>query len=29
MEYIARYGLEFNPFIKNSTDIRVETLDQG
>ena len=27
MEYIARYGLEFNPFIKNSKDILVETQD--
>ncbi|MGD9679315.1 MAG: ExeA family protein [Vulcanibacillus sp.] len=25
MEYISRYGLEFNPFIKNSKDIIIET----
>lgn len=25
MDYTARYGLEFNPFIKNSRDIFVET----
>ena len=25
MDYVARYGLDFNPFIKNSSDILVET----
>lgn len=25
MDYIARYGLEFNPFIKNSKEVLVET----
>lgn len=25
MDYIARYGLEFNPFLKNSKDILLET----
>lgn len=25
MEYIARYGLEFNPFLKNSRDILIES----
>lgn len=25
MDYIARYGLEFNPFLKNSRDIYIET----
>jgi len=25
MDYIARYGLDFNPFIKNAADILVET----
>lgn len=25
MEYIARYGLEFNPFLKNSKEIVIET----
>ena len=25
MEYIARYGLEFNPFLKNSKEILIET----
>ena len=25
MDYIARYGLEFNPFLKNSRDIFIET----
>lgn len=25
MDYIARYGLEFNPFVKNSREIPVET----
>lgn len=25
MDYIARYGLEFNPFLKNSNDIYIET----
>ena len=25
MDYIARYGLDFNPFIKNNADILVET----
>lgn len=27
MDYTARYGLEFNPFLKNSKDILVETLE--
>lgn len=27
MEYIARYGLEFNPFLKNSKDIIIENED--
>lgn len=27
MNYTSRYGLEFNPFIKNSKDILVETTD--
>ena len=25
MDYTSRYGLEFNPFLKNSKDILVET----
>ena len=25
MDYTARYGLEFNPFLKNSKDVLVET----
>lgn len=25
MDYTARYGLEFNPFVKNSRDIQIET----
>ena len=25
MDYIARYGLEFNPFLKNSKEVLVET----
>lgn len=25
MDYVARYSLDFNPFIKNSSDILVET----
>lgn len=28
MEYFTRYGLEFNPFIKNSKDIIVETKER-
>ena len=27
MNYTSRYGLEFNPFIKNSKDVLVETND--
>jgi len=27
MNYVARFGLEFNPFIKNSKDIVIETSD--
>jgi len=27
MNYVARYGLEFNPFVKNSQDIIIETSD--
>jgi len=27
MNYVARYGLEFNPFVKNSEDIIIETSD--
>lgn len=29
MDYTARYGLEFNPFIKNSKDILVETAESS
>ena len=25
MDYTARYGLEFNPFLKNSKEVLVET----
>jgi type II secretory pathway predicted ATPase ExeA len=25
MDYISRYGLEFNPFIKNANEVIVET----
>ena len=25
MEYFTRYGLEFNPFLKNSKEIPVDT----
>ena len=25
MNYTARYGLEFNPFLKNSKEVLVET----
>ena len=27
MDYTARYGLEFNPFLKNSKEVLVETQD--
>ena len=27
MDYISRYGMDFNPFIKNSREIVVETSD--
>ena len=27
MDYISRYGMDFNPFIKNSKEIVVETSD--
>ena len=27
MNYTGRYGMEFNPFIKNSKEILVETSD--
>ena len=27
MNYVARYGLEFYPFVKNSLDIAIETCD--
>ena len=27
MDYFIRYGLEFNPFIKNSKEILVETCE--
>ena len=27
MNYTGRYGMEFNPFIKNSKEILVETTD--
>lgn len=27
MEYFTRYGLEFNPFLKNSKDILVNTAE--
>ena len=27
MDYFTRYGLEFNPFIKNSKEILVETAE--
>ena len=28
MDYTARYGLEFNPFLKNSKDVFVNTQEQ-
>ena len=28
MDYTARYGLEFNPFLKNSKEVFVDTQEQ-
>lgn len=28
-DYTARYGMEFNPFIKNSKDILLETAESS
>ena len=27
MDYTSRFGLEFNPFIKNTSDVLVETAE--
>ena len=29
MDYTARYGLEFNPFLKNSKEVLVETQESN